>query len=121
MKNEISINKYMYFDTEMGKFYLTSIASEIIYRKKELICSYSGANEWINHFTCGLIDFYSGSSIYNYALGTTEHEKEIPRILKISKEAVIDFINKSIEEPWGKLVYRMIENIIDEASVLEEE
>ena len=114
-ENIIKINKYMYFDKQYGSFCLTSEASELIYRQKGLICSYSGANEWIQHFTCEMLDFYSGASIYNYALGTIKHETEIPKIFTVNKEAVINFVNKSIEEPWGKKAYKMIEMIIDEA------
>jgi hypothetical protein len=112
---QITINKYIYFDTKYGRFYLSSEALEIVYRQKNLICSYSGANEWIHHFTCEMLDFCSGSSIYNYALDTIKHEKEIEEIFKTNKEAVINFINKSIQEPWSKKMYKFIENIIDEA------
>jgi hypothetical protein len=104
----------MYFDTESGRFFLTSETLEIVYRQKNLICSYSGANEWIHHFVCEMLDFCSGSSIYNYALGTIKHEEEISKIFKINKEAVIEFINKTIEESWSIKMYKLIENIIDE-------
>lgn len=114
-ENIININKHMYFDTEQGRFYLTSEASEIIYRKKNLICSYSGANEWLHHFTCEMLDFCSGCSIYNYALGTYEHEKRIPEIFKTNKEAIINFINRSLKDPWSIKMYELIEKIIDEA------
>lgn len=112
--SEININKHMYFDTESGRFYLTSEALGIIYRQKNLICSYSGANEWIHHFTCEMLDFCSGSSIYNYALGTIKHEERMPEIFAINKESVIDFINRSLQESWSKKMYKLIENIIDE-------
>jgi L-rhamnose mutarotase len=112
--NKIEINKHMYFSTEYGKFFLTSEASEIIYRQKGLICSYSGSNEWIHHFTCEMLDLCTGASIYNYALGTVAHEKEIPKIWETNKEAVINFINKSLIEKWGKKMYELIETIIDE-------
>lgn len=114
-ENEIQVNKFVYFDTENGLFCLTPEASEIIYRQKNLICSYSGANEWINHFVCEMIDFCSGASIYNYSLGTVRHEKEIPEIFKANKEAVINFVNKTTQKPWGQKMYKMIEMIIDEA------
>ena len=116
MDNTIQISKHICFDTESGRFHLTSNAQEIIYRKKELICSYSGSNEWANHFVCEMIDFCSGSSIYNYALGTTQHEKRIPEILKINKEGLIDWIIKSKEKPWGKVMYEFIDRLIDEAA-----
>jgi len=114
-ENKISINKHIFFDTESGRFYLTSEASEIIYRVKGLICSYSGSDEWIHHFVCEMLDFCSGSSVYNYALGTIRHETEIPKIWGTNKQAVIDFVTKSLETPWGKKMYKLIENIIDEA------
>ena len=66
--NIIEINKYMYFDKNCGVFCLTSEASEIIYRQKEIICSYSGADEWINFFTLEMMNLYTGSSPYNHAL-----------------------------------------------------
>lgn len=114
-ENKIEINKYMGFDAENGRFYLTSEAQEIIYRQKNLICSYSGSNEWIHHFTCEMLDFFTGSSIYNYALGTIRHEKEMPEIFKTNKDAVINFINRTLSESWGIKMYKIIELIIDEA------
>lgn len=114
-KNTIEINKHMYFDTTYGRFYLTNEASEIIYRKKNLICSYSGANEWLHHFTCEMLDFCSGGSIYNYALGTCKHEKELPELFKTNKEGIIEWIKGTTEKPWGKKMYELIERIIDEA------
>ncbi len=113
--NEIKINKHLYFDTDSGRFFLTQEASHVIYREKGLICSYSGANEWAHHFVCEMLDFCSGASIYNYAIGTVSHEKEIPKIFKENKEAVLTFVNRTIEEPWGKKMYEMIEMIIDES------
>ena len=114
-KNKIEINKYMYFSTENGYYYLTSEANELIYRKKHLICSYSGSNEWIHHFTCEMLDFCSGSSIYNYALGTIQHEKGIRELWEENKEIVIKFVKGTVEALWGKKMYRFIETIIEEA------
>lgn len=113
--NQIQINKHMVFDIEYGHFFLTSEASEIIYRQKNLICSYSGANEWIHHFTCEMLDFLSGASVYNYALGTFRHKEELENVFKTNKEAVIDYINKTLKDSWSKKAYSLIENIIDEA------
>jgi hypothetical protein len=112
--NKIEVNKFVYFDKESGKFCLTSDASELIYRKKGLICSYSGANEWINHFVCEMIDFCSGASIYNYSLGTIAHEKEIPKYFSTNKDAIVKFIIRTTEESWGKKMYELIERIIEE-------
>ena len=118
MENTININKYMYFNTEVGRFELTPEASELIYRQKNLICSYSGSSEWINHFTGEMLDFCSGTSIYNYALGCYKYEDEIARIFKDNKDAVIEWVKKSIEEPWSKKAYRFIETIIEESESL---
>lgn len=112
---QIKINKYVYFDCEDGHFCLTPEALELIYRQKSLICSYSGANEWCNHFTCEMIDFCSGASIYNYSLGTTQHEKEIPKVLQTNRPVLLEWIQKSTETPWGKKCYELLERIITEA------
>lgn len=114
-KNIIEINKYMYFDKDNGVFCLKEEASEIIYRQKNLICSYSGADEWINHFTLELMNFYTGSSPYNYALGTCDHHKAFPRIFEKDKESLCEWVQESLTKEWGKHMYKMIENIIDDA------
>lgn len=113
-ENNININEYMYFDKECGKFFLTSEALEIIYRKKNVICSYSGANEWIHHFTCEMLDLYSGSSKYNYSLGQTVHENELPEIFKQNKAGVIEWIERIQGEEWGIHMFATIKNIIND-------
>lgn len=113
MENQIQISKYLYFDTEYGRFYLTNEAQEIIYRQKEIICSYSGSNEWANHFACELIDLYTGASQYNYALGTIIHEKEIPEIWKTNKESVIGWVNKFKDQAWAKSAFSAFDMVID--------
>lgn len=115
--DEIKVSKYVYFDKEYGNFYLTSEAQEIIYREKNIICSYSGANEWCNHFVCEMIDLYSGLSLYNYALGTIVHEKEIPQIFKTNKESVINWIDRIKGEVWGLKMFVMIDSIIDDLPI----
>lgn len=114
-ENKIQCSKYVWFDTECGRFFLTSEASEMIYRQKGLICSYSGSNEWIHHFACEMLDFYTGDSIYNYALGTVDYEKRIPEIFKANKDTVINFIKKTTETSWGRKMYAMIDAILDDA------
>lgn len=102
---EIKIGKYVVYSPEDGWFRLTFEASNIIYREKEIICSYSGSNEWCNHFFCQMIDLFSGSSPYNYALGTCDHEKTIPIILKENKDEedpIVNWINKQINKTWWK-------------------
>lgn len=118
-ENIIYINKYMYFDKKDGAFHLTSEASEIIYRQKGIICSYSGADEWIQHFTLEMMNFYTGSSPYNYALGTCNHHEAFPRVFKENPEGLCEWVEKSLNKEWGKHMYKMIENIIDDVPVCE--
>lgn len=119
VEDKISINKYLYFDKSFGRFALTGEAFKIIYNQKQIICSYSGADEWCNHFVCELIDLYSGSSVYNYALGTIKHETEIPEIFKQHKDAVFRWVEKSMKEEWGIKAFSMFEKIIDDLPVSE--
>lgn len=57
-------------------FKLNDKGIKIINDTSELICSYSGANQWCHHFICELLDLYSGSSKFSYSLGTCNHQKE---------------------------------------------
>ena len=118
-RNIIEINKYMYFDKDFGVFRLTSEASEIIYRQQEIICSYSGADEWINFVTLEMINLYTGSSPYNYALGTCDHHEAFPRVFKENPEGLYEWVEKSLNKEWGKHMYKMIENIIDDIPTCE--
>jgi len=99
-KEKISIAIGKYIDFNRGSFWLNREAGEIIYHVKEIICSYSGASEWCNVFFCSLIDLYSGSSPYNYALGTTDHKREIPEIWKTNPQSVVEWLNKSASKDW---------------------
>lgn len=113
-KDIIEINNYMYFDKQTGSFCLTSEASEIIYRKKNIICSYSGADEWVNAFTLEMMNLYTGSSPYNYALNTCDHHEALPRLFKEDREKVCEWVEASLTTEWGKHMYQMIANIIDD-------
>jgi len=62
-----------------------------------------------------MLDFCSGSSIYNYALGTVRHEKEIPVFAKENNSELIKWINDVKESAWGKLCFRFVETIIEES------
>lgn len=117
MKNIIEINKYMYFDENCGLFRLTSEASEIIYRQKEVIRSYSGADEWINFFTLEMMNLYTGASPYNYTIDSCDHHEAFPRIFKETKDGLCAWVEKSLTETWGQRMYKMIESIIDDLSV----
>ena len=109
----IKLSKYVHFDDTTGRFILTSDAQEIIYREKEIICSYSGASEWVHNFMCELLDLFSGGSPYNYALGCVEHKTAIPKIWDENPDSVIKFINQSKDSDWGKAMYKTIDIIID--------
>jgi len=113
-ENKIKVSKYAYFDKENGYFYLTPEAQNIIYREKNIICSYSGSNEWCHHFICEMIDLYSGSSKYNYSFGSKVHETEIPKIFKTNKEYVNNWIDKIKDEDWGLKLFKMFDDIIDD-------
>lgn len=116
-ENEIKLSKYVCFNTDNGYFYLTSEAQNIIYRQKNIICSYSGSNEWCNHFICEMIDLYSGSSQYNYSLGTTVHETRIPELLNSCRPQVINWVNNIKDEEWGLKMFKMFDSIIDDLPV----
>ena len=112
--DNINVSKYVYFDVEYGKFFLTANAQEIIYREKEIINSYSGSNEWCHNFMCELIDLYSGASQYNYALGSVVHIESIKKYWEENKEGVISFIGKLVTENWGIKLCKMMDNLIDD-------
>jgi len=115
--DKIKIGKYVHYSIGDGLFCLEGSALEEIYRNKEIICSYSGANEWCNHFFCQMIDLFSGSSPYNYALGTCDHEKEIPMILANNKDKdahpIVDWITKQENKDWWKKMVDSFEFLFD--------
>lgn len=80
-----------------------------------MIGSYSGASEWINYFTLEMMNFYTGLSPYNFALGSYDHHEKFPIIFKENKEGLCEWVKRSLDEEWGKHMYKMIENIIDDA------
>ena len=113
-ENEIKVSKYAYFDKENGCFYLTPEAQNIIYREKNIICSYSGSNEWCHHFICELIDLYSGSSKYNYSLGSTVHETYIKQHFNNDKEYISNWVDRIKYEDWGLRLFKIFDSIIDD-------
>lgn len=115
---KLECGKYVEFDLDHGVFNLSVEAGEIIYREKNCICSYSGANEWCNHIFCQLIDLYSGSSPFNMALGTCEHEKQIPYFWRENRDGVINWINKHTESEWFKIACKTFETIFDNIPVM---
>ena len=112
---DIYINDYLYFDAEYGYFNLSDKAKEILYRQKEVICSYSGCNEWGHNFFCELIDLYSGSSQYNYALGTVVHAYQIKEMYRNGhKDEVINWVNKHKNDMCFSMAAAMLANIIND-------
>ncbi len=113
-KEQIKINKYEYFDTETGKFYLNSEGLNIVYSEKGIICSYSGANEWINDFTLYLMTLVSGLSPYNHSINDCDYKKDLPKIFAVNPIGVIKFIKDFMKQENGKWAFKEIEKIIYE-------
>ena len=113
----INCSKNIQFDEEYCRFYLTQEASEIIYRQKGIIVSYSGSNEWANHFVCEMLDLYTGSTPFSYCIDSFEHEKQIRKLVKENdSEAVISYIREKIETLSDMFI--AIDRIIDELPTL---
>lgn len=111
---QIQVSKYIYYDCNYGRFYLTTAAQEILYNNKQLICSYSGCNDWIDHFVHEMMNLYTGNSPYNYALGTCNYHIKFPRLWKDHPNEINAYVQKSLETTWGKAMYDCIDHIIDE-------
>lgn len=95
----IPINEYLYFDTICGKFCCTELTQSILYSQKQIICSYSGCQDWCHDFFCQLLDLYSGSSKYNYALGTVVHKLQLEESYKAGhSEEVINWVKRNKDE-----------------------
>ena len=111
--DNIYINDYIEFNPESGWFELSLMSQEILYRKKGVICSYSGCVEWGHKFFCELLDLYSGDSQYNYALGTVIYSKEIEEMYKTGhSEEVINWVEKHKNDYWFTKAAAMIASII---------
>lgn len=110
-KFEVPFGKYAVFSN--GKFYLNEKISELLYRKTELICSYSGSNEWCNHMICELIDLYSGSSPFNYALNSCKHEEMIPKYWTSHSIEVVKWFEHSSKQEWYRIAVSTFNNIIE--------
>ena len=114
MTGTMFINDYISFDKGYGEFVLTAKAQEIIYHEKQVICSYSGSNEWAHEFFCELLDLYSGNSQYNYAIGTVRHKTEIEEMYRSGHDTeVIDWLEKHKNDEWFVKAAVMFANIID--------
>ena len=110
----ININKYVYFDTADCWFKMTNEGSELIYRTKQVICSYSGANEWCNHFFCEMLDLFSGHSVYNHSLGSFRHKEEIEYLCREGRsEEVVKWVDKHKGDEWFERAADTFVMIID--------
>lgn len=115
IEDDIYIDDYISFNAEYGRFDLSPLAQEILYRKKQVICSYSGCNEWGHKFFCELLDLYSGGSQYNYALNTVVHADQIDRMYREGhKEEVINWVNKHKNDEWFSKAATMLMTIIQD-------
>ncbi len=47
-----------YANVENDFFKINNKGTKIIHDTLELICSYSGSNQWCHHFICELLDLY---------------------------------------------------------------
>lgn len=113
--NLININDYIYFNCDDGKFTLTNEAKEILYRKKQIICSYSGCIEWGHEFFCELLDLYSGCSIYNYSLNSFKHKETIEELYRKGHSAeVSQWLEKIKDKTWFTKCADMLVTIIDD-------
>lgn len=93
---------------------MTSEALEILYKQKSIICSYSGANEWLHDFTLELMNLYTGSSPYNHSLCDCNHHYNFPAAFEKNPESVCVWVRETLDKEWAKHMYKMIENIIDD-------
>lgn len=115
---KIDVNKYVYFKD--GKFYLTDSARDTI-RRKQVITSYSGAQEWCHHIMCELIDLYTGSSKYNYALSSVTHETRMPEIYQENPSGCTRWIENMANETWAIAANETFENMFENLVVVEQE
>lgn len=114
--SSIYINDYISFNTDTGQFEVSNKCSEILYREKGLICSYSGCIEWGHKFFCELLDLYSGNSVYNYSLGSVKHCEELAELYRSShKGEVIDWIKTQKDKAWVVKAAAQFADIVDGA------
>lgn len=119
----MKINKYFYYEVEEKKFYVNNKVSEIIYRKKEIICSYSGIDQWANDTVTGMIDLYCGGVWYNYTLNSCDHKQSF---IDLDVETCENFVKKVFlpdgenYKLFGKNINIVLECIIENMPKLSE-
>lgn len=107
------MSDYIVFDNESCWFCLSDFGMKILY-DKNIISSYSGANEWCHHFFCELLDLFSGCSIYNYALGCYEHEKMIAQLCQEGHATeVANWVERHKNDDWFVRAVESMTAVID--------
>ena len=115
MSDNIEINDYLYLDTEFGCFRATSKTINMLY-DNEIIMSYSGVSDWVDYITLELLNLYSLSSPYNYALGTHDYHNVFSDTFKKDKDVLIKYVKKIIDTKWGQHLFDMVGKIIEDVT-----
>lgn len=110
-ENTINLNDYLYFDKSAKKFIATDKTAHILYSEKNIICSYSGVDEWTDFIMCELINLYSGHSIYNHSLSDIDFANSFERC---STEAIVKWIERAKKEEWFIKAIDMFSKIIED-------
>lgn len=108
----VPIDDYMFFDKERGKFCLTDLGSSIL-TSRGVICSYSGTDEWFHHFTLEMMNLYTGRGPFNHSFGDIDFHVEFPQAFNRDRDETIDWVVDSVSTKWGKQMYAMIHQVID--------
>lgn len=110
-KNVIELNSYVHFDRSSKKFIATDKAAHILYREKNIICSYSGIDERTHFFICELINLYSGHNVYNHSLSDIDYAKSFERC---SIEDIERWMERVKKEEWFIKAIDMFSKIIED-------
>lgn len=110
-ENVIELNDYLYFDKSAKKFIATDKTAHILYREKDIICSYSGVDEWTHFFMCELINLYSGCSVYNHSLFDIDYAESLEIFPTEDVERWIERVKK---EEWFIKAIDMFSKIIED-------
>lgn len=110
-ENTINLNDYLYFDKSAKKFIATDKTAHILYREKDIICSYSGVDEWTHFFMCELVNLYSGHSVYNHSMSDIDYAESLERCPTENVERWIERVKK---EEWFIKAIDMFSKIIED-------
>ncbi len=109
-ENTINLNDYLYFDKSAKKFVATDKTTNILW-EKDIICSYSGIDEWTHFFMCELLNLYSGRSVYNHSLSDIDYAESFEIY---PTEAVEGWIERVKKEEWFIKAIDMFSKIIED-------